>query len=171
MYIEIPNSLSKKEFEDEINKAGIENITELRITHYGHFDQISYVPNLEYLNCQCCNATLISSMKKLTQIICCFCPNISEIPFLTDLEKLYCCGTNISSIPHMEKLETLWCYQCPKLYEIPNLPNLNQLYCDDDLKIKFYNKKLRVNDKKIMPQYLQGRLYQNIYRTYELLVF
>ncbi len=96
---------------------------------------------------------------------------IIDIPYFPNLKKLNCYCSNIYSIPLMEKLEELYCWNCLKLPEIPNFPNLIVLHCTNNLKIKFYKKNLVINCCKGTFQHFQGRLFQNTYRTYELLIF
>ncbi len=176
MRIVIPEDFTQKQFEDKINEVGIENITILIISDNSYITKIPCFPNLKELCCYCdTNIISISSMKNL-EILCCYeCPNIAKFPSFPNLKKLILLhiNTNIYSISPMENLEKLHLINCPKLVKIPYLPNLKYLNCFNDyLKIKFYKKDLNFEgDKKNISQHLQGRLYQNTYRTYELLIF
>ncbi len=134
--------------------------------------KIPYLPNLKILGCERGDIRSIPLMKKLEKLWVSNCPNLCEIPCFPNLKKLHYSRTNIKYIPPMEKLEELWIFDCPKLYEISHFPNLKKI-CHHNMimKIKFYNKELKIYDKQNTLQHFQGRLYQNTYRTYELLIF
>ncbi len=145
----------------------MEKLEEIYCYFCPNIKEIPNFPNLKELNCSHnINISSISSMKNLEKLIC-FNSNIPYIPYFPSLKILRCYDTNITSISSMEKLEEICCYLCPNLHEIPNFPNLKKLCYNGDLKIKFYNKNLLINCKINF----QGRLFQNTYRTYELLMF
>ncbi len=190
--IRIEYGSTREEFENKINKVGIENITDLDLNFNKNITELPNFPNLRILNCSFTYIKTIPFMEKLEELICFSCPGLSKIPHFPNLKKLGISDTNFSFIPIFEKLELLVCNICPKLFEIPYLPNLRELwlystvdfvkvsylpnlkklYCYHNLKIKFYNKDLIINDKiDTTIQHFQGMLYQNTYRTYELLIF
>ncbi len=182
MRVEISGHYTQGGFENKINEIGVKNITELNIyvcdckkfmnsssgyLNLSRFNNFS----LSIDNLLSNNNSSISFIEKLQELDCCHFSNISKIPYLPNLKKLICSFTDISSIPPMEKLEELNCCECPKLSEISNLPKLEKLHCSISLKIKVYNKNLKINYCKDMFQHFQGRLFQNTYRNYELLIF
>ncbi len=178
---------------DCLNLFEIPNFPNLKtlICSFGNISSIPPMENLELLECnECENLCEIPYLPKLKKLSCYSCPDILEIPYLPNLEVLFfplaeknflsfsknlkilfCSHSSIKSIPPMEKLEQLQCHDCPNLLEIPNFPNLRKIQCDYYLKIKFYNKDLEVNNNIISFHHFQGRLFQNTYRTYELLIF
>ncbi len=166
------DEITQKEFEVQLSRLKIDLI-ELNIYDSPKIYKIPYLNKLKRLDCSLTNISSIPFMKKLRELGCGSCKKLSEIPNLPNLRKLGCDATNISFIPLMRKLRELYCHGCPNLIKIPNFPNLIILYCDNNLKIKFYNKNLRINHRinTIAIQHLQGRLYQNNYRAYELLMF
>ncbi len=172
MSVTITQQFTQEEFEHRINEVGIENVVNLYI-NYSNIYKIPYFPNLKELSCSFSNISSIPSMKKLDSLWCYGCPNLSEIFHCPNLRQLDCSYSNVSLINSMENLVWLLCDNCPNLLEIPYLPNLKFLKCDINLKMKFYTKILIVinHEKAVTIQHLQGRLYQNTYRTYELLIF
>ncbi len=172
MKVEILYNFTKKTIEDEIDKVGTDNITELCIFSNKNIIEIPHLPNLKKLWCTfCTNIISIPLMETLEEIVCVHCPNILKIDHFPNLKKLWYTNNNGFSIPKIKKMEELWCYQCPNILEIPYFPNLEYLICDKDLKIRFYNKDLGINNSIYSIQHFQGRLFQNTYRTYELLIF
>ncbi len=172
MRVEIPDHFTQEQFENKINEIGIENITELWFHNCPNILEIPYLPNLKLLQCSRTNITSIPYIEKLELLHCCMCPNLTEIPYFPNLRELQCFYTNIKSISPMEKIKLLVCSPCPNLHKISYCFSLNILYCDDYLKIKFYKKDLEINNEQgTINQQLQGRLFQNTYRTYELLIF
>ncbi len=191
MKVKISVYSTQEEFENKINEIGIKNITKINISCNLNITIIPYFPNLKILCCGWTIYTTIPFMEKLEELYCWSCHNLTEIPLFPNLKLLECSWTNISFIPFMENLEKLscsgclniikipyfynlkelYCERCPNLLEIPNFPNLKKLWCDCTLKIKFYNKDLEIRPKINTLQYFQGRLFQNTYRTYELLIF
>ncbi len=171
MKITIPGYFTRKEFEYKINEVGTDNITELHISYCVNIHKIPYLPNLKILYCNNSSISSIPFMEKLEKLYCYDCSKLIEIPYFPNLKFLNCFSINIKSIPFMEKLELLCCIECPNLHEIPSFPKLKQLWCDDNIKFKFCVKNLHVDDEDNTFQHLQGRLYQNTYRTYELLIF
>ncbi len=170
----IPESYTQEKFENEITKLAIDNIiVMLFCCNNSKISKISNFPNLKILVCEESNISFISSMKNLKELHCRNCPKFTKIHNFPNLEKLNCSNSGIYHIPFMKKLEILGCTNCPNLLTIPNLPNLKKLFCSSRcLKVKFYNKDLIVNGgEKNSFQHYQGRLYQNTYRTYELLIF
>ncbi len=150
MSITIPHDYSQKEFENEIEKLGIKNIMQLCISFCMDITYIPYFPNLVKLICSCSSITSIPFMEKLEVLICSFC--------------------SIFEIPNFPKLNYIDCEWCPNLFTVPNFLRMKELKCDKNLKIKFYKKNLKVNMNNAT-QHLQGRLYQNMYPMYELLIF
>ncbi len=150
---------------------------------YASISSIALMEKLEELWCHHCpNLVEIPNFPNLKELHYWNCYNILEIPNFSDLKELSCEYTNTTSIPLMKNLEILDCRKCPNFYKIPHLPNLKILKCNNNLKIKFYFKNLEIIYEDILFTYLghryknthhhfQGRLYQNTYRTYELLIF
>ncbi len=172
MKVTIPEYFTQEEFENKIKKVGIENIIHLNIILNEQITRIPYFPRLKILIVSFTNISSIPYMENLEELYCDNCNFFSEIRYFPKLRILSCRRTNILSIPFMENLEVLDCTHCPNILKIFCYPNLKNLYCSIDLKIKFYNKNLEVNWKtvKIQIQYFQGKLYQNSYRAYELLM-
>ncbi len=150
----------------------IENLEKLCCSFCQNLLEIPNFPNLKQLVCAFSSSIAsIHPMEKLEELDCNYCQNLLEIPYLPNLKELDCSFTNIKSIPLMEKLEELHCSLCPNLFKIPHFPNLKELLrVDYHLKIKFYNKNLRIHFFNTI-QIFQGRLFQNTYSTYELLIF
>ncbi len=181
--LEIPNFPNLKLlYCSETNIASIPLMEKLEILYCcfcPNLLEIPNFPNLKKLNCRNTNITSIPHMKKLKEIDC--------------------SRTNIKSIPPIKKLKSLIIIDCPNIIEIPNFPNLEVLACIysspkifdftklkkmKKLKeiecaissVKFYIKNLKIINESDIYQnnhiyILQGRLYQNIYCTYELLIF
>ncbi len=171
MFVNIPYDSTQEQFENRINEIGIENITDLTVEFCKNITNIIFLSNLKLLDCTFSSIISISPMEKLEWLRCDNCPNLLEIPYFPSLLILDCKWTKIRSIPLMEKLEQLVCYDCPDLIEIPNFPNLKAIMCDFTVRMKFYSKNLIINCERDTLQHLQGRLFQNTYRTYELLIF
>ncbi len=155
---------------------------------------IDSFPNLKEICCRGSNIINISSMEKLEVLDCACCQNMKSINYFPNLRAL-CCNysPDIFSIVLMEKLEILYVHMCINLSEIPNFPNLKELNISGCLNMNKFPLLLKLdilNINRIVKLriccqyiyvgghrffnsrgYLQGRLYQNTYRAYELLIF
>ncbi len=136
--------------------------------------KILYFPNLEELICSGSSITSIAYMEKLKKLECAACLNLKKISHLFNLEVLDCSQNKINFfIPLNENLKELKCTKCPNLHELYCNDKLEKIKCDEELKIKRSSKNLvevetefgKNNDK-----ILQGKLYQNMYCMYELLI-
>ncbi len=159
-------------FNEEIKKLG-PNIINIIIYNNNKGIIIPPIHGLTMLTCSYSDTESIPFIPNLRTLNIINCPNIKKIHNFPNLRILNCNFSKITFIPPMKNLKEIICKCCLELYELTNIPNLTDLQCDNDLKIKFYNKNMRINYKinAITIQHLQGRLYQNTYRLYELLIF
>ncbi len=165
----LDHNITQREFENKINEAGVNNITELYIFLCINITNIPHLPNLIKLICEFVNISSIPFMEKLEVLYCTDCPNLHVLPNFPKLIELNCGYAVFKSIPPFKKLKIMYCFGID-LCILPNLPELRELHSDRNFKIKFYNKKLNISNP-LMRKSIQGKLYQNIYRTYELLIF
>ncbi len=105
------------------------------------------------------------------------------------LKKIFISNISIEPFPPLENLEKLYMSNITHNFYIPNFPNLKKLVIKNMLikirefpsklknieinvgRIKIYKENIKFNHNKNTIFHLQGRLFQNTYRVYELLIF
>ncbi len=175
-----------------IKIPNLPNLEELDCVESNIF-HISPMNNLKKIYCRLCPnlRNITGNFPELKILYCRNNEHVEVIGNMENLEALDCSYTNIVFIPHIEKLKRLYCDGCPNLVEIPYLPNLLILYCRYVEKIKFiiirsnklyilrydfyiknkvFNRNLEINNIDNTIHHFQGKLYQNMYRMYELLL-
>ncbi len=136
--------------------------------------EIGHLPKLKYLDCSATKIKSIPFMENLKELLCDNCENLIKIPNFPKLEKLNCSRCNIRYIPLIKSITNLNCFDCANIFEISYFfENIKNLVCDiDNKRIKIYSKDLTIRDIFIRRSYdnTRGKMYQNIYRMYELLI-
>ncbi len=142
---------------------------------YIQITQIPHFPNLKKLSCNSTYIKYIPFIEKLETIECSKCKYLTQIPDLPNLRILSCSSNDISHLPFLKKIKEITCYNSGiKEIFISSNSNLECVICDDNLKIKIYNKNMKIivhnTNKNNLIKYFQGRLFQNTYRMYDLLI-
>ncbi len=178
MLIHIPNFTKLKKLRCNINALKLsynyDNLKELYI--YGDrtcndFTLFNF-PNLEYLSLFSTNLKKIPFLKNLEKIFMIMNSEIIIIPLLPKLKQINSISCKKILIPEIESLEVICIYLQQQYCIMQNVPrNLKILHIGGELKLKFYRTNLKLFCSDKLTKNIQGRLYQNIYRMYELLIF